>query len=233
MNLIASQRSTGRHLVAALVAMVVLASCGSVENPATLEDLGLAIAADVQQGTSFEVAVPLVTGTSVGVLTAPSGVEATIAIAPDGESMRLSLDVDSGTPAGTYDLGLVVIRDGERQELNWPFDVVAGLPSDSGGVTSGHDSPEAVGDALVAALASGDAELVRSLWPVSSWEGLGARILDEFVPRADAASCEMIGASQAQCFVFAEDVPFALGLTMQQQADGMWVISTVSYDSTN
>lgn len=211
----------------------MLASCGSADEPATLEDLGLAIAADVQQGATFEVAVPILAGTTLSVATAPAGVNAAIVEASDGDSLRLSLDVDSGTPAGTYNLGLVVLRDGERQEIAWPFDVVPGVSSETGGMASGYETPEALKDELVAALLAGDVDMVRSLWPAASWEDLGTTIFDEFVPSTADTSCEMMGDSTANCLVFAQAMPFVLGLTMQQQANGMWQLSTVAYDSTN
>ena len=231
MNSIRSRRRGLRVAVGACA--LVLAACGSTTGPSTLEDLGLAIAADVQQGASFEVAVPAIAGTTITVSSAPSGVNAAIAESADG-SLRLSIVAGPDTPAGTYNLGLTVLRNGEEQVLGLPFDVV---PSDERDVSEpgavGAAGPEALRDALVEALVQGDAASVRPLWPSASWESVGATIVGSFVPRIESGDCERTGDASAHCFVFAEDDPFVLGLTMERQGIDSWVITSVGYDSTN
>lgn len=232
MDLIRHIRSAPSNLAAAVAVALLLGACSSTAEPATLEDLGLAIAADIQQGSFFEVAVPIVTGTDIAVGTAPSGVEAAISPSSDGASLLLTLDVDPDTPSGTYNLGLVVTRDGQRQELGWPFDVVQrDVVVPIGGVDPG--SPEALRDALVEALLLEDPDLVRALWPDASWDSLGSTIVGEFMPRSDGGACERTGEDGAHCFVFEEDDPFVLGLTMERAGLDEWVITTVGYDSTN
>lgn len=233
MDLIRHVRSAPSKLAAAVAVTLLLGACNSTAERASLEDLGLAIAADVQQGSSLEIAVPAVSGTEISVVTAPSGIEAAVSRAADGQSLLLTLDVALDTPSGTYNLGLVVIRDGQRQELTWPFDVVERDIVAPDGAGTGYTSPEALRDALVEALLLEDPTLVSALWPAASWETLGSTIVGEFSPRADDGGCERSSEIGAHCFVFEQEDPFVLGLTLERVGLDTWVITSVGYDSTN
>ena len=94
-------------------------------------------------------------------------------------------------------------------------------------------SPEALRDELVAAILANDAEALRSLWPVSSWETLGTDVLATFVPRSESGACDRLSETSAHCFVFERNVPFVLGLTMELQNSGGWALTVVGLDSTN
>lgn len=111
-----------RALVVVAAAAVFMAACSSPAAP-DIESLGLAITADIQAGATFEVAVPATADTELSVVSAPPGVTATITAGPEG-AMRLVVSVDHDTPRGAYNLALLVVRDGERYELGWPFEVV-------------------------------------------------------------------------------------------------------------
>ncbi len=117
-----STRMWRRALVVVAAPAVFMAACSPSAAP-DIESLGLAITADIQAGSTFEVAVPATADTELSVVSAPPGVTATITHAPGG-MMRLALAVDDDTPRGAYNLALLAIRDGERFELGWPFEVV-------------------------------------------------------------------------------------------------------------
>lgn len=122
-----------RSLVAVAVSAVFLAACSSTDAP-DIESLNLAISADIQAGTTFEVVVPATTDTVISVVSAPPGVTADITEVPQ-DMIRLEVAVDADTPRGAYNLALMAVRDGESYELGWPFEVVepdATAPSNGG-----------------------------------------------------------------------------------------------------
>lgn len=223
-------RSTSKVLLAGALALAV-AACGSTTEQATLENIGLAVSADVQQGATLELAVPMIAGTTISVATAPTGVAAAIEETANG--LLLTIDVEPDTPSGSYNLGLNVTRNGSEQLLGWPFDVVAADEAVVDPAGTQYASPEAIRDALVEGLLLGDPTLVEPLWPADSWAGWGNTLVGEFVPSAENANCERMGDSTAHCFVFAENDPFVLSITMERQGLDMWTITAMAYDSTN
>ena len=69
-----------------------------------------------------KITVPIPDDTVVSIGTVPEGVTATLTPATDG-TMTLRVAPAADTPRGQYNLGLVAVADGERQELSWPFRV--------------------------------------------------------------------------------------------------------------
>jgi len=108
---------------AALALMVLATGCSSSEEP-SLESLNLAIAADIQAGETFEVAVPSQSDTLVAVETTPAGVTAAITDDSEAGTMLLTVNVEFDTPRGAYNLGLSVVRDGKEFLVGWPFEVI-------------------------------------------------------------------------------------------------------------
>ena len=94
-------------------------------------------------------------------------------------------------------------------------------------------TPNSVRDEFVAAIAARDEAVLRSLWPASSWETIGADVLAGFEPSSDSGNCELLSELRAHCFVFQQDLPFVLGLTMESTDAGTWSIVSVALDSTN
>ncbi|MGB5565533.1 MAG: hypothetical protein WBN93_04305, partial [Acidimicrobiia bacterium] len=119
-----NQSKRRRLAMAAVLALMVLASACSGSSAPDLESLGLAIETDIQAGATFEVAVPKQPDTTVSVKTTPAGVTAAITDGPTAGMMLLTLNVEFDTPRGDYNLGLSVIRNGEESEVGWPFEVV-------------------------------------------------------------------------------------------------------------
>lgn len=113
-----------RFAAVAVLALTVLATACSDTNPPDIESLNLAISADIQAGTTFEVAVPEKADTSIRVKTTPAGVTAAITDGPEAGTIVLTVNVEFDTPRGAYNLGLSVVRDGEEYEVGWPFEVV-------------------------------------------------------------------------------------------------------------
>ena len=87
-----------------------------------LEQLGLSVSAEIQAGLSVEFTVPLPEGRVVTLGTVPEGVTATLTPAREG-TMTLRVAPSADMPRGEYLLGIVVVTDGEQQELSWPFRV--------------------------------------------------------------------------------------------------------------
>lgn len=115
---------TRLYLAVAAAALALFLGACSSDDAVTLEDLGLAIEVDIEAGTEFELGVPLDSETVVDVVGAPPGVNAAISATPSEGSLLLTVAVDSDTPRGTYNLALLVTRNGEEYELAWPFDVI-------------------------------------------------------------------------------------------------------------
>ncbi|NNF08691.1 MAG: hypothetical protein HKN74_00200 [Acidimicrobiia bacterium] len=111
-----------RPVAAAVVLGVVLGACGS--STVDLESLGLAVAVDVQAGGEFELVVPSRSDTTIEVVSTPPGVSSSVTEIADGESIRLVLAADPDTPRGSYNVALLVTKDGTEHQLGWPFDVV-------------------------------------------------------------------------------------------------------------
>lgn len=105
-----------------VVFVLLAAACSSAVAPPDIESLGLLIEADIQAGGTFEVSIPIDENTTVSVENAPRGVTAALTPGANG-SILLTVAVEPDTPRGAYNLGLIVVRDGERYELVWPFDV--------------------------------------------------------------------------------------------------------------
>ena len=130
-------------LTAGLVSTVLATACSGAEAP-DLESLGLAIEVDIAAGTTFEVAVPEQTDTTVRVRTTPAGVTAAVTDGPSEGTIQLTVNVEFDTPRGDYNLGLGVFRGGEEFVVEWPFTVVepdgprtaTTLPADASGILS-------------------------------------------------------------------------------------------------
>jgi hypothetical protein len=88
-------------------------------------------------------------------------------------------------------------------------------------------------DEFVAAIATRDGDVLRSLWPASSWESIGLDVLANFEPSSDNGDCDLLSATRAHCFVLRQDLPFVLGLTMELAGAERWSIVSVALDSTN
>lgn len=125
-NAIAGRRRPILGWIAAIWAVVLLVGACASSSTVDLASLGLDIDTDIQAGSQFEVAVPIQSGTTITVASAPPGVTASISETAGGESILLSVAVDAGTPRGAYRLALFVVRGEEEYQLGWPFDVVDG-----------------------------------------------------------------------------------------------------------
>ncbi len=97
-----------------------LGNDSSESSAVDLEQLGLSVSAEIQAGQWVEVTVPVLEDTVVTIGTVPEGVTATLTPAIEG-TMTLRVAPAADTPRGQYNLGLIAITDGERQELSWPF----------------------------------------------------------------------------------------------------------------
>lgn len=114
---------TGRSVLAAIAVFAVLTAACSSSEPLDIESLNLAVGTEIQAGATFEVAVPATEGVELSVVAAPPGVTAELTGAGE-EMLLLRVAVDADTPRGAYNLALLAMRDGDRYELGWPFDVV-------------------------------------------------------------------------------------------------------------
>ena len=141
---------------------LLMGACGSTES-VTIESLGLSVEVDIQAGSEFELAFPLDQDTSIGVVSAPPGVTATITEASNGESMLLAVAVDAATPRGAYNLALLATRNGEDYELGWPFDVVEPV-----GAASPTDPVATTQPGVVGALLTVDSPLPGAVFTSSS-----------------------------------------------------------------
>ena len=166
-----------------------------------IDDHGLAIGADIQAGSTFEVTVTIDPAATFAVAAAPPGVTASIAWMA-AESTLFSVAAAPGHAAW------VLQPDNPSRDRR------------------------AVRDAFVEALAARDEVALRSLWPSESWDALGIDVLETFVPREDNGECDLISETSSHCFVFQQDLPFALGLTTELRAN-TWTITTVGLDSTD
>jgi len=110
-------------LAAGLVSLaLVFAGCSS--GTPDLESIGLATETEIQAGQVVEVAFVTQPDAAIRVVSAPTGVTATIAERPQPGERLLQVEVDAATPRGSYDLGILVVRKGEVTLRNWPFEVV-------------------------------------------------------------------------------------------------------------
>lgn len=219
----------------AIIAMAVfVVACGGADTePVALETLGLAIETDIQAGSTFEVTVPAGEDTSVVVASVPAGVTASISEDPIGDSMILRVAVEPDTPRGDYIVLLRAERDGEGAELEWPFGVVEpDAPVEQTSTDQPGPSPADVRDEVAALIAARDSGSLRTLWPSPSWEDWAAELVPTFVPSSDNGECDLLDDGQANCFIFAQDDPFVIGLTLARDGD-RWTIVAAGYDSTN
>ena len=110
----------------AVALAVLLASCTAADD-VTLGSLNLDVIADVQAGSTFELAVPATPNTTLRVDSAPAGVHATITDGPN-DTIVLTIRAAADAPRGAYNLGLNGERDGTAFELGFPFSVLAPEP---------------------------------------------------------------------------------------------------------
>jgi hypothetical protein len=94
-------------------------------------------------------------------------------------------------------------------------------------------TPESLRGELVAAIAARDEDALRFLWPASSWDTIGTDVLADFEVSSEGGDCDRLSAIRAHCYVFEQDVPFVLGLTMELTGAGSWRINSVTLDSTH
>jgi hypothetical protein len=100
-------------------------------------------------------------------------------------------------------------------------------------IAQSASTPESLREELVAAIEARDGAALRSMWPAASWDSIGADVLASFSASSDSGACERLSAARAHCFVFQQDMPFVLGLTMELHSAGRWGLASVSLDSTN
>ena len=98
--------------------------------------------------------------------------------------------------------------------------------------TEAAGTPDMLRAEFIAAIAARDEDVLRVLWPAASWESIGAGVLAEFEPASGNGECDLLSETRAHCFVFQQDLPFVLGLTMEHAA-GSWSIVSIGLDSTN
>jgi len=116
--------NVGRLVAVVLASFAILAvACSSSEAP-DIESLGLAMTVDIQAGATFDVTVPATADTDLSVVSAPPGVTAKLTEDAEDGTIRLKVAVDEDTPRGAYNLALLAVRNGERYELGWPFEVI-------------------------------------------------------------------------------------------------------------
>lgn len=173
-----------RALVVFAASAVLMTACSSSEG-VDIESLGLDMSVDIQAGSSIEISVPETAGVDLTVVSAPPGVTAELA---DGSAgmMLLTVAVDEDTPRGAYNLALLAVRDGERFELGWPFEVVE--PDAANGPVA-TTMPAIVDEMLVVATPQpGDVFADLSLISgVSSESFIGYRLLAGGVPVAQGS----------------------------------------------
>lgn len=107
---------------AGIMLIAVLGACASPEPEALIG--GLDISAAIQQGGSFEMTLPIRENTVVGVVDEPAGVTTLVSPANNGQAVKVSLDVASDAPVGSYNLVLRAEDGGESVDFEWPFLVV-------------------------------------------------------------------------------------------------------------
>ncbi|NND02383.1 MAG: hypothetical protein HKN91_06300 [Acidimicrobiia bacterium] len=134
-------------LVAIAASSMLMAACSATE-AVDIESLGLVVSADIQAGTTFELAVPSNPDVELTVVSAPPGVTATLSEVAD-ERWLLKIVVDEDTPRGAYNLALRAVRDGESYELGWPFEVVEPVGAVSTTVPVDTTQPAVVDEFLV------------------------------------------------------------------------------------
>lgn len=93
-------------------------------------------------------------------------------------------------------------------------------------------TPGELRDQVREAVANKDEASLKVLWPVEAWDALAGDPLDDFSPSTDNGDCDQAGDDTSVCFIFDENRPFVLGLTMEL-GDSGWLIRTVTLDSTN
>jgi hypothetical protein len=150
---------TGRSVLAAIAVFAVLTAACSSSEPLDIESLNLAVGTEIQAGATFEVAVPATEGVELSVVAAPPGVTAELTGAGE-EMLLLRVAVDADTPRGAYNLALLAMRDGDRYELGWPFDVV-----DPGGAAPTNGPVATTQPGIVDALLVVDSPQVGDLFP--------------------------------------------------------------------
>ena len=122
MEIIRSITAWRRALVGVAAAFVLLTACSSAES-VDIESLGLEMTVDIQAGSKIEIAVRETPDIDLTIVSAPPGVSADITDGSEG-MILLTVTVDEATPRGAYNLAMLAVRDGERFELGWPFEVV-------------------------------------------------------------------------------------------------------------
>ena len=87
-------------------------------------------------------------------------------------------------------------------------------------------------DQVLAAIATSDDAALEALVPAASLESVGAQFA-AFVPAAEIPACDILEDGRAHCIIFEEELPFALGITLEPSDTLGWAVAAVSYDSTN
>ena len=103
-------------------------------------------------------------------------------------------------------------RSGSNMSLSEP-----GAP-DGQASSGGQGEPEDVRDGVAALIEARDGQSLRVLWPGPAWEDWAAELVQTFVPSSDDGACDEFEHGRASCFIFANDEPFVIGLTMAQDS---------------
>lgn len=118
--------TTGIILLAATGALIGCASRDSQLDPIGLDDINMAVVSETQQGSTFELAVPVVDDIEVLGVQSPDGLNTTLST---GETVKLTVEVAPDLQPGTYNLEIQVRKDQNTSVVNLPFTVTAG-PAD-------------------------------------------------------------------------------------------------------
>lgn len=91
---------------------------------------------------------------------------------------------------------------------------------------------EDVRDEVVAMLEDNDAAGLEQLLPAETWDAVKGLVLDGFTPSRDNGECVRPSDTTRECFIFDQNDPFVLALTMSLEGSE-WRPTVVSYDSTD
>lgn len=107
--------------------------------------------------------------------------------------------------------------------------------SESGLITteaSASGTAESIRDEVISLLEATDVAGLDALLPAESWERVRSLALDGFSPSGESGGCEEVSDTTQECFIFDQDAPFVLELTVSLQGSE-WRPTAVSFDSTD
>lgn len=97
---------------------------------------------------------------------------------------------------------------------------------------AGSASPDDVRNEVIALLEAEDVAGLDALLPAETWSQVKSQALDGFTPSTESGGCEEISDTSQECFIFDQDAPFVLGLTVTLQGSD-WRPTVVTFDSTD